>query len=317
VLFVSHDLATLSKLCTKALWLESGHVRDEGETGTRRARLPVLRGQPGRRPANPAPAEGGLLRSQSSKRPRTTAGPSCARTRLRHHGRLRVGRGAPRLVSASSSSNDRGVRVFDENIATSCQHELPAGPVTRAVLAVPPVLLHGEHHGRRVAADPRSRGSCTTIRPRGTFTPAGGAGPRLDRTGGCSTSRFVRGSGSTRARPGERCRASSLTAVPLPCTDALLRPWTGRPSTCSCCGRTPGPSRTASLPTSVPASGCSTWSRSAGRPGSSSRPASPGSTGRRCHRARTRRSTAGPGRSCSSWCRTSLPGTGCAGPPGA
>jgi ABC-2 type transport system ATP-binding protein/lipopolysaccharide transport system ATP-binding protein len=33
VVFVSHDLDTLSKLCTRSLWLEAGRIRDSGATG--------------------------------------------------------------------------------------------------------------------------------------------------------------------------------------------------------------------------------------------------------------------------------------------
>src|SRR3712207_219039 len=34
VLFVSHDLGALARLCPRALWLEGGRVRDEGPTNT-------------------------------------------------------------------------------------------------------------------------------------------------------------------------------------------------------------------------------------------------------------------------------------------
>jgi ABC-2 type transport system ATP-binding protein/lipopolysaccharide transport system ATP-binding protein len=175
VLFVSHDLATLSKLCTKALWLESGHVRDEGETG-RVVRDYLSSGVS--RAASSNPARGGGLLGVSVEA--TT------------HDRPALMREDPLSITVDFEvveerlgldlgvfvTNDRGVRVFDETISNKQSLSFPPGQY-RAVLAVPPVLNQGDH---TVGVWLGTQHEDVHYEPAACPFTLLGAGPRLDRT---------------------------------------------------------------------------------------------------------------------------------------
>ena len=144
VLFVSHDLAALSKLCTRSIWLEAGEIREEGPTAT------VVRnyltsgfasGQGG--VVGGGNASGRLLDVavrpvDGSDRPLLRDEPLEIVVRFEVHEEL-VG-----LDLAVVLTNQHGVRVFDELLSQSQEPRFEPGR-HEAVLEVPPVLALGEY----------------------------------------------------------------------------------------------------------------------------------------------------------------------------
>ncbi len=144
VLFVSHDLGALSRLCTRALWLEGGRVRDEGDTATivkdyltsgfGTASGAALRG---------GSAAGRILDVQV--RPADDVQRPLLRNEPLHMlvcfevTEERLG-----LDVALFVTNARGVRVFDETLSHSQQHRFPVGRY-EVRLDVPPLLAHGDY----------------------------------------------------------------------------------------------------------------------------------------------------------------------------
>ena len=145
VLFVSHDLGALSRLCTRALWLEAGRIKDEGPTPkVVRDYLTSGFGAP-----SAALLDGGgrgahltEVRVQAldgAERPLVTD------DALRIVVRFDVTDERPGLDVSVMLTNERGVRVLDETLSHSQpHHRFPAGR-HEVVVAIPPVLEQGEY----------------------------------------------------------------------------------------------------------------------------------------------------------------------------
>jgi ABC-2 type transport system ATP-binding protein/lipopolysaccharide transport system ATP-binding protein len=144
VLFVSHDLASLTKLCTRSLWLEAGRVRDSGPT-TRIVRDYLTSGFV-------TSTSGSLGAGTGSGRLLDVAVRAAAHDRpallredpLQIVVRLQVSEVRIGLDVAVFVTNDRGVRVFDEALSTRQVRTFPPGTYD-VVLDVPPVLEQGEY----------------------------------------------------------------------------------------------------------------------------------------------------------------------------
>ena len=144
VLFVSHDLGSLSRLCTRALWLEAGRVRDEGPTdsivrsylssGFGAASAAVLRGG-----STAGRILGVQVRSVDGLEP-----PLFREEPFRVLVCIEVLEERIGLDIAVSVTNERGVRVFDETLSHSQQHRFPVGRY-EVELSVPPILAHGDY----------------------------------------------------------------------------------------------------------------------------------------------------------------------------
>ncbi len=144
VIFVSHDLAALSKLCSRAIWLEAGQIRDQGPTA------PIVRdyltsGFTSGSASAPSggSAAGRLLEvrveaADGSGRPLVRDEPFRVVTRFQVD-EERLG-----LDLAVFLTNQNGVRVFDETLSHSQEHRFPVGRYEVA-LEVPPVLAHGDY----------------------------------------------------------------------------------------------------------------------------------------------------------------------------
>ncbi len=145
VLFVSHDLAALSRLCTRAVWLEAGQIRGEGATASV-VRDYLTSGFAGGTSA--APTGGSATGRITEVRVEPLDGSGRPLTRdepFRIVVRFEVYEETPGLDIAISLLDQRGVGVFDETLSHS---QPPADfPVGRheVVLDVPPVLAHGDY----------------------------------------------------------------------------------------------------------------------------------------------------------------------------
>ncbi|SNS90076.1 ABC-2 type transport system ATP-binding protein [Geodermatophilus saharensis] len=144
VLFVSHDLGALARLCPRALWLEGGRVRDEGPTNTIvRSYLTSGLGGATASVLQGGSAAGRILEVQvrpvdGAERPLFREDPFrvvvCFEVLEE-----RIG-----LDIAVSVTNDRGVQVFDETLSHTQQHRFPVGRY-EVELSVPPILAHGDY----------------------------------------------------------------------------------------------------------------------------------------------------------------------------
>lgn len=143
VVFVSHDLSSLTRLCSRALWLESGRVRDDGpsvkivreylnsglttsswngESSDQPVRLLDVRvtGTDG--------ADGALMRDDP----------------VRVRATIEVVEEIPGLDLSFFLTDGRGVRVLDEALSDRNDHRLTRG-LHEICLDVPPVLNVGDH----------------------------------------------------------------------------------------------------------------------------------------------------------------------------
>ena len=145
VVFVSHDLDSLSRLCPRSLWLDGGRVRDDGPT-PRVVRDYLTSGFD-------APAAAGGYATQGPVRllgvaVRPVAGPADAPL-LRDEPfqivvDLDVQDDRPGLDAAVWVTAARGTRVFDEALSDQGAEGLRPGR-RRLVLDVPPVLNVGDY----------------------------------------------------------------------------------------------------------------------------------------------------------------------------
>ncbi|GAB3196513.1 ABC transporter ATP-binding protein [Geodermatophilus arenarius] len=144
VLFVSHDLAALSKLCSRAIWLEAGRIKDQGPT------TPIVRdyltsgvASAGGGQLGPGGDVGRLLQVQ------VVALDGIARPLLRDEPfrivvRFEMDEMLAGLDLAVILTNQHGVRVFDEVLSHSQEVRFPPGR-HEAVLEVPPILAIGDY----------------------------------------------------------------------------------------------------------------------------------------------------------------------------
>jgi ABC-2 type transport system ATP-binding protein/lipopolysaccharide transport system ATP-binding protein len=144
VLFVSHDLASVARLCRRALWLEAGQVREEGPTAT------VVRDYltSGLTASSSVALEGGSSAGRLLD-VHVTAADGTRRHLFRDEPIRLVARFEVReerlgLDIAFVVVNERGVRVFDETLSHSQQHRFPPGRY-QVALDVPPVLAQGDY----------------------------------------------------------------------------------------------------------------------------------------------------------------------------
>ena len=143
LIFVSHDLETLTKVCPRSLWLESGAVRDAGETSTivRDYLASGLSSTPGTTPLGSAVA---ALHGVRVVPDRADASPVLMRgDRLRIEVDFEVTDPVPGLDLAISVTTEGGTRVLDELVSDSGTGRLARGAF-RAALVVPPLLNVGE-----------------------------------------------------------------------------------------------------------------------------------------------------------------------------
>jgi ABC-2 type transport system ATP-binding protein/lipopolysaccharide transport system ATP-binding protein len=144
VLFVSHDLGALSRLCTRSLWLEAGRIRDEGDTprivkeyltsGLGGAAATLLHGgdSAGRVRDVRARAADGV------ERPLFRDEPVCIAVFFEVC-EERMG-----LDIAVHLQNDRGVRVVDQALNDTQPQRLTVGRYM-IEFQVPPVLAQGNY----------------------------------------------------------------------------------------------------------------------------------------------------------------------------
>jgi ABC-type polysaccharide/polyol phosphate transport system ATPase subunit len=143
LVFVSHDLETLTKLCPRSLWLEAGAVRRTGETstivrdylasglvgtnGTRSLRTPVATVHAVRVVPDQGDASEVLMRGD----------------RLRIEVDLEVTDPVPGLDLAITVTTGGGALVLDELVSDSGAGRLVSGAL-RLTLQVPPLLNVGD-----------------------------------------------------------------------------------------------------------------------------------------------------------------------------
>ncbi len=145
ILFVSHDLATLARLCPRSLWMESGRVRSDGSTPD------VVRHYLASGISAPSGTE-----VTTSRGPLTVRGVRVVRTKgLPEAPLLRedplcidvlfdLSEEIPGFDLAIYVTTSNGVRVFDETLSDHTYARLRAGRY-RAEMKIPPVLNHGDY----------------------------------------------------------------------------------------------------------------------------------------------------------------------------
>ena len=145
VVFVSHDLDSLTRLCARSLWLEAGRVRDDGPT-TQIVRDYLTSGF-AQASAFASGADEGPVRLLSVSAQRPSGDPDAALLRdepFQLVVDVEVESGRQGLDLAVFVTNARGTRVFDEALSDHSDRQLRPGK-NRVVLDVPPVLNVGDH----------------------------------------------------------------------------------------------------------------------------------------------------------------------------
>jgi ABC-type polysaccharide/polyol phosphate transport system ATPase subunit len=145
VVFVSHDLSSLSKLCSRAIWLEKGQVRDDGPSAQ------VVRDYLS---SGYHPAGGGRALDGGSSAGRLTAvavrnaagadGPLLREDPLTVVVEFEMDEARVGLDVAIFITNKRGVRVLDETMSHNHDVRFGVGRY-RVEVTIPPVLAHGEY----------------------------------------------------------------------------------------------------------------------------------------------------------------------------
>ena len=143
LVFVSHDLDALARLCPRSLWLDAGRVRQAGPTSevVRAYLAEGLAADPGTRAlrAGPVTVHGVAVRAGTEQPP----GVLMCQDPLAVEVDLEVTEEVPGLDLAVYVLNGRGVRVLDQALSDAGPHRLPVGR-HRARLTVPPLLNVGE-----------------------------------------------------------------------------------------------------------------------------------------------------------------------------
>jgi ABC-2 type transport system ATP-binding protein/lipopolysaccharide transport system ATP-binding protein len=145
LVFVSHDLETLTKICPRSLWLEAGEIRDAGSTAAI-VRDYLVSG------VLPVAVGAALLKSERVTvhamrvLPEGEHGSEALLRgdRLRIEVDFEVTEETPGLDLAVVLTTAAGVRVFDELLSDTTMMRLPVGRY-RAKLVVPPVLNVGDY----------------------------------------------------------------------------------------------------------------------------------------------------------------------------
>jgi ABC-type polysaccharide/polyol phosphate transport system ATPase subunit len=144
VIFVSHDLSALTRLCTRAVWLDAGRVRAEGPTsvivhdyltsGSDSGASAVLEG---------GSAAGRLVQVEVQAADGSSR-PLAKGEAFRIVVVLKIEEEIAGLDLAVVLTNQNGVRVFDELLSHSQEHRFAPGR-HEAVLDVPAVLVPGDY----------------------------------------------------------------------------------------------------------------------------------------------------------------------------
>ncbi|MGY1711374.1 polysaccharide ABC transporter ATP-binding protein [Geodermatophilus sp. SYSU D00758] len=145
LVFVSHDLDSLARLCSRALWLEAGRVRATGDP------VDLVRDYLASGLA-PSAAGGAVLSAGPVTvhgvrvRParRAAAGALLRDDALRVEVDFELADQVPDLDLAIYLTNHRGVRVLDEALSDQAPRRLPSGRWC-AAMDVPPVLNVGDY----------------------------------------------------------------------------------------------------------------------------------------------------------------------------
>jgi ABC-type polysaccharide/polyol phosphate transport system ATPase subunit len=144
VVFVSHDLETLTRLCRRGLWLDAGEIVDSGPTGE------VVRGYLTSGWSSPASGtkvvRSGPVTVRDVRVLSADGTPSTALMRddpLRIQVEFDLAEEVPGLDVALYVTTHSGIKVFDEALSDHGLERLPPGAYC-AELAVPPVLNVGD-----------------------------------------------------------------------------------------------------------------------------------------------------------------------------
>ena len=146
VVFVSHDLAAVTRLCPRALWLEDGRVRADDETGrvldayAATTLAPPITGGAGGIPAGPI-----VVRAVTARDPQGHALYSQLRDRpVELEVCFDLREASPALDLALYLTNSDGTRVLDEAWSDRDHEPLHPGRWV-ARLTIPPILQAGEY----------------------------------------------------------------------------------------------------------------------------------------------------------------------------
>ncbi|MGY1831670.1 ABC transporter ATP-binding protein [Geodermatophilus sp. SYSU D01180] len=144
VLFVSHDLAALSRLCTRAVWLEAGEIRREGPTASV-VRDYLTSGFVDAMSSAPrGGAEAGHILEVRVEPLDGSSRPLVRDEPFRVVVQFEVLEERMGLDVAVSLVNQRGVGVLDETLSHVQAEEFPVGK-HEVALEIPPVLAHGDY----------------------------------------------------------------------------------------------------------------------------------------------------------------------------
>jgi ABC-type polysaccharide/polyol phosphate transport system ATPase subunit len=145
VVFVSHDLEVVRRLCPRCLWLDEGRVRTDGPTGdvVRRYLESIAPSSDGRAPAwraGPLTVRGVEIRPRDPGRGRVLLRDEPLRIEVSFW----LDEVVPGLDLSVYVTTSTGVRVLDQALSDRSGDRLAPG-VYRAVLDVPPLLNVGEY----------------------------------------------------------------------------------------------------------------------------------------------------------------------------
>jgi ABC-type polysaccharide/polyol phosphate transport system ATPase subunit len=146
VVFVSHDLNTLSRLCRRSLWLEAGHVREDGATGKVMRDYLSAGFVPDAISTDSSVGSGPVrLIDVRVSSPATAPGKALLRDdALQIVVDVEVCEEQLGFDIAVYITNARGVRILDEVLSDSLVERFPLGR-HQVTLDVPPVLNVGQH----------------------------------------------------------------------------------------------------------------------------------------------------------------------------
>jgi ABC-type polysaccharide/polyol phosphate transport system ATPase subunit len=144
IVFVSHDLTALSRICTRALWLESGRIRDMGvPQDLVRAYLSssLVSAESGRVLLRAGPMAVNDLTVEAVGR--GSGGALLREDTVRIAVDFELEKDVPDFDLALYVTNHSGVRVFDEALSDQSPGRLSAGRY-RAEMEIPPLLNVGK-----------------------------------------------------------------------------------------------------------------------------------------------------------------------------
>jgi len=145
LVFVSHDLETLTKICPRSLWLEAGEIREAGATATIVRDYVVSGLLPTADGTAPLQSERVTVHAMRVVPEIEQASDALLRgDRLRIEVDFEVTEETPGLDLALVLTTAAGVRVFDELLSDTTLMRLPVGNY-RAKLVVPPLLNVGDY----------------------------------------------------------------------------------------------------------------------------------------------------------------------------